>query len=96
MEDQNGMVRYDLLVQGRVQGVGFRWFACREARRLGLTGWVANRDDGSVELEVQGAREPVDRFLAALRRGNGFCRVERICKGSLRPVAEREFVVRSL
>ena len=95
MNQNQETVRYNLLVLGRVQGVGFRWFACREARRLGLTGWVCNREDGSVELEVQGDAHTVGRFLEILQKGNGFCQVERICKGSLWPVPEREFVVLS-
>jgi len=56
-------------VTGRVQGVGFRWSAVREARRLGLRGWVRNADDGSVELEAEGAPAALADFLAWLHRG---------------------------
>ena len=56
-------------VTGRVQGVGFRWSAVREARRLGLRGWVRNADDGSVEVEAEGASPQLEDFLAWLRRG---------------------------
>jgi acylphosphatase len=56
-------------VTGRVQGVGFRWSAVREARRLGLRGWVRNADDGSVEVEAEGPPAAIEGFLAWLRRG---------------------------
>ena len=59
--------RMHLIAHGRVQGVGYRYFARRAAQGLKLTGWVRNCDDGSVEAEVQG---PADRlaFLADLLR----------------------------
>jgi acylphosphatase len=53
-----------LLVQGRVQGVGFRWFVRERARRWGLTGWVRNNPDGSVELAARGD----ETGLAGIRR----------------------------
>jgi acylphosphatase len=52
-----------------VQGVGFRWSAVREARQLGLRGWVRNADDGSVEVEAEGTPSALEDFLAWLRRG---------------------------
>ena len=51
------------VVEGRVQGVGFRWFVRQEARRLGLAGWVRNLPDGSVELTVAGEESAVRRLL---------------------------------
>ena len=57
------------LVRGRVQGVGFRYSAVREARRLGIAGRVRNREDGCVEVEAEGLSADLDRFLAWLRRG---------------------------
>jgi acylphosphatase len=62
-------VRLEALVHGRVQGVGFRWFVREEALRLGLRGWVRNRRDGTVEVQVEGSRRDLDALLAALRRG---------------------------
>ncbi|MBD8057787.1 acylphosphatase [Cellulomonas sp. JH27-2] len=56
-----------VIVHGTVQGVGFRWATRREARRLGVTGWVRNVDDGSVEAVVGG--EGADAMLAWLRHG---------------------------
>jgi ADP-ribose pyrophosphatase len=68
----------DVRVRGRVQGVGYRDFACREAAALGVTGFVRNRGDGSVEAHVQGSREPCDAFVERCRRGPRASSVERI------------------
>ena len=58
-----------LRIDGRVQGVGFRDFMLRRARALGVTGWVRNRMDGSVEAVVQGSVEAVDQMIALARQG---------------------------
>lgn len=65
------MRRVHLTASGRVQGVFFRASARDEAQRLGLTGWAANMPEGTVELEVQGEDDDVDRFIAFCRRGPG-------------------------
>jgi acylphosphatase len=57
------------VVHGVVQGVGFRWFAERTARALGLHGWVRNRADGTVETLAEGDEQAVGEYLARLRRG---------------------------
>ena len=64
-----------VIVQGFVQGVGYRAFALREARRLGIAGWVRNRADGTVEAVVSGSPDAVEAMLAALRRGPPGARV---------------------
>ncbi len=61
---------------GDVQGVGFRFFAERQARRLGLDGWVRNRYDGAVELEAEGSNAALEQFLQDLRRGPRAARVQ--------------------
>jgi acylphosphatase len=65
-------------VHGRVQGVGFRWFVCREARILGLTGYVANQAGGSVELAAEGDRARLERLLELLRGGPDGSHVDRV------------------
>ena len=63
------MVTRHLHISGRVQGVGFRYSMQREAARLGLTGWVRNRRDGSVEALVQGNEAAVATLIEWARRG---------------------------
>lgn len=72
------MVRYSMIVDGRVQGVGFRYFTQMEAFKLELTGWVKNLIDDKVEIEVQGPEEKVFKFIASVKRGNGFSRIDDI------------------
>jgi acylphosphatase len=58
-----------LSIRGRVQGVGYRWWAIREARRLRLDGWVRNRHDGSVEILAVGSAVAIETFVEACRHG---------------------------
>jgi acylphosphatase len=58
-----------LLVSGRVQGVGYRWFAMRTAQELGVCGWVRNLPDGRVEALAEGSEDQLDRFVERLRKG---------------------------
>ena len=70
------MIRLRLRVSGRVQGVGFRYFTKRAAREHGVCGWVCNESDGSVSCEAQGEVSALEAFLAAVRRGPQFSRVD--------------------
>ena len=63
------VVRVRLRMRGRVQGVFFRAATRDVARELGLSGWVRNRDDGTVEAEAQGERRDVERLAAFLADG---------------------------
>ena len=60
------------IVRGRVQGVGFRYFAQARAAETGVSGWVRNRDDGSVETHVCGTRAQVDAYSGYLHQGPRF------------------------
>jgi acylphosphatase len=66
------------LIAGRVQGVGFRWFAKDTAAREGVCGYVRNLPDGRVEAFVEGENDAVTRVERALRRGPGGARVETV------------------
>jgi acylphosphatase len=72
------MHRVHLVIRGRVQGVGFRYFVVRHARTLGLAGWVRNRADGAVEVDASGGRESLDELLAAVREGPTGANVTRV------------------
>lgn len=61
--------RLHAIVTGLVQGVSFRWATRDHAESLGLTGWVRNRPDGSVEVLAEGPRARLDQLLEFLRRG---------------------------
>ncbi len=74
---------YHYLVQGRVQGVGFRWFVQREAAEIGLNGWVRNTVDGKVEVVAAGTVEQIDELRAALKQGSRGCRVDAVVEHAL-------------
>lgn len=67
--------RLHMVIKGRVQGVGFRYAAYRQAQSLGLTGWLRNRSDGTVEAEFDGARDALESMLAWAREGPPLARV---------------------
>ena len=64
-----------LIVHGRVQGVGYRAYMRMEAARLGVTGWVRNRADGTVEATVHGSPDDVSKILNCARHGPPAARV---------------------
>lgn len=66
------------IVKGRVQGVGFRWFALNHALSLGVRGWVANTPDGSVEIVGLATAETLDQFEAILAKGPPAARVQQL------------------
>jgi acylphosphatase len=70
------------VVTGRVQGVGFRWFVEREAAQLSITGWVRNRDNGTVEVMATGARDQLRLLRARLQEGPRAARVDDVQEAS--------------
>lgn len=65
-------------ITGKVQGVGFRMYLYRQADRLGLTGWVKNNEDGSVQFHCEGSDVELSFFVDLAKRGNDFTMVESI------------------
>lgn len=70
-------VRRRVVVNGEVQGVGFRWACAREAAALAVHGWVRNRDDGAVELVAEGPDDAVEQLVAWARQGPSHAHVTR-------------------
>jgi len=62
-------MRLHVIVRGRVQGVGFRWFVAEIARELGVAGWVRNRTDGTVEVAAEGDDRSIDGLRGRLANG---------------------------
>jgi acylphosphatase len=85
-------VRY--LVRGRVQGVGFRWFASSAAARLGLRGWVRNLADGSVEVVAAGAPDALASLERSLRNGPPAGRVSEVEVAPATAPSEAGFEIR--
>lgn len=73
-----GIVRYQLRLSGRVQGVGYRAATQRQAQRLGLTGWVKNHPDGAVEIVVEGESVLLNQFVEWVWQGPRFAEVKHI------------------
>lgn len=82
-------IRRHIIFHGRVQGVGFRWHARTFASQTGLTGWVQNLEDGTVEMEVQGTKEKIQRLLDYMD-GRQYVIIEKI-ESSLIPTVESEW-----
>lgn len=77
-----------LEIDGRVQGVGYRWFAKQCAQRKGITGWVMNRSDGCVELAASGEAGALSRFRVELQSGPAGANVTAVRE--LPPIPEEE------
>jgi acylphosphatase len=74
------MARLEARVKGRVQGVGFRYFVISHAQRLGVTGWVSNEQDGSVQCLAEGPRDDLELLLEALKEGPAGAIVEYVAE----------------
>ena len=70
-------VRKHFIIKGSVQGVGFRYRACHAAEYFGVTGWVRNLYDGSVEMEAEGTPEDIQSMFEAIERGT-FIHIDQI------------------
>jgi acylphosphatase len=89
------MRRVHVIVSGSVQGVGYRYTARMIADEVGVTGWVRNRRDGTVEAEVEGTPDQVDEMLAWMAEGPPGSRVEAATVTDAAPAGGHGFEVRS-
>ena len=81
-------------VTGRVQGVSFRYYTQDQAHRLGVSGWVRNEPDGSVEVHAEGSAEAVDGLVAWCHEGPALARVRDVAVTPQRPTGADAFEVR--
>lgn len=87
-------VQYEIVVHGRVQGVGFRAAARNQARFLNLKGWVENIPDGSVRVVVCGKKEKCGQFIHWCRRGSGYSWVESLEINEMSPESFKAFSIK--
>jgi acylphosphatase len=77
------MIQYEIKITGKVQGVGFRYFAHQKANEIGITGWVKNSRDGGVSIIAQGEETNLITFLDYLKSGPARARVDKISKNTI-------------
>ncbi len=82
------MKRLHAIVEGRVQGVNFRSYVTREARKLNLTGWVRNQDDGTVEVLAEGEDIALTHLVLILEKGPPMSRVDEVQTNYSQPTGE--------
>ncbi|EOT28691.1 hypothetical protein C805_00212 [Eubacterium sp. 14-2] len=88
------IIREHLIFTGRVQGVGFRFKAQHLARHYGVTGWIRNNYDGSVEAQMQGREEELDKIIQSLQQ-DSYIRIDWITRNRIETESgERSFSVR--
>lgn len=88
MENEQKIIRQQLRIYGRVQGVGFRYRAEYAAGLLGVSGWVRNCPGTAVEMEVQGSRDQIDRLLSMIGQGT-YVSIDKIDRKEI-PLLEHE------
>jgi acylphosphatase len=84
---------YKINVSGRVQGVGFRYNAAREARNHGITGFVKNLSNGEVYIEAEGSGSDLNSFVEWCKKGPAFGRVESVIVNHSPPVNYDDFKI---
>ena len=88
------MASYRYVVRGRVQGVGYRYFVVKWAEELGVSGFVRNQPDGSVEVFAEAGDEVLGSFEGRLRQGPSFSRVEDVERLAISPRGDLGFYIR--
>ncbi len=84
-----------MTVHGRVQGVGFRYFIQYTAKELGVSGYVKNLDDGTVEILAQGNPGDVKNLKSAVIKGNGFSKVTRVDESNIETRMHSDFKIKN-
>ncbi|MDR0663094.1 MAG: acylphosphatase [Spirochaetaceae bacterium] len=84
-EKRSGYAAFEATVSGRVQHVGFRYYACVEADRLGILGWIRNDPNGNVAVHAEGEPENLEKFLSWLRKGPPHGKVDAVNVNRLPP-----------
>ena len=93
--EENGLIRLHATVHGRVQGVGFRYFVSECAQRIGVTGWVRNRFNGTVEVVAEGTQSQLDNLEQDLKRGSRSSNVTHVATDFLPSTGEfTQFTIR--
>ena len=87
-------LHYKIHISGHVQGVGFRWAAVREARNIGINGFVQNLSDGRVYIEAEGTPDQLNVFVDWCKRGPGFSVVDSVNVDPSTPVNHTEFRIK--
>lgn len=85
---------YKAVITGNVQGVGLRVFVVDNASKLGITGWVKNMADGTVEMEAQGNPDKLDQLFATIKKGNFIIKVDNIDYTEIDCVEETSFIIK--
>ena len=88
------MGSYHYTVKGHVQGVGFRYFTWRQASALGVSGFVRNLEDGSVEVVAEAPDDVLAQFEARLKEGPSFSSVSALDRTTIEPRGDRGFSIR--
>ena len=78
MADKQDQAAVQIIVHGSVHGVGFRYFTCRNASRLGVVGWVRNLYDGTVEIRAEGTQVKLQQLINQVRQGPNHANVTKL------------------
>lgn len=89
MTEISNVIRIHAVVTGLVQGVGFRYYTVEQARKIGVSGWVRNRLDGSVEVEAQGEPAEIAQMISWLKVGPDWARVAHVAVTEIPVKSER-------
>jgi acylphosphatase len=88
------MIAKAIRIEGKVQGVGFRYYILKNARAHRINGWVRNANDGAVEIQAIGNQMDMDVFLDYCQQGPPRSRVEKISTSTLQNFVADEFIIR--